>query len=173
MSHLNVEIKARCSDPDRVRRVLTEHGAAFHGTDRQVDTYFHCAQGRLKLREGNIEYALIHYDRPDHPGPKEAHVTLYHPPRDSALKQVLLRAFGVKVVVEKTREIYFADNVKFHIDDVDGLGGFIEIEAIDADGALGPDALHAQCRHYMDLFGIDPADLVDASYSDLLLPGRV
>ncbi|HUU22776.1 MAG TPA: hypothetical protein VM389_09600 [Phycisphaerae bacterium] len=63
----------------------------------------------------------------------------------------------------------FIENVKFHVDEVDGLGRFVEIEAIDADGALGPDTLHAQCRHYMDLFGIDPADLIDRSYSDLIL----
>ncbi len=170
MSPLNVEIKARCANPDRIRALLAELGADFKGADHQVDTYFNCPQGRLKLREGNIERALIHYHRPDQPGPKESHVTLYHPPRDPALKQALTNALGLLVVVEKTREIYFLDNVKFHIDDVAGLGSFVEIEAIDADGKLSPDTLHAQCRHYMDLFAIDPADLIDRSYNDMILP---
>jgi len=168
MSPLNVEIKARCDDPERVRKVLEERGADFRGTDHQVDTYFHCRTGRLKLREGRIENALIHYDRPDQPAPKPALVTLYHPPPDPALKAVLTAGLGVRAVVDKTREIYFIDNVKFHIDVVGPLGAFVEIEAIDADGSIGLEDLTAQCRGYMDLFGIAPADLIDGSYGDML-----
>lgn len=169
MSHLNVEIKARCDDPGRVRSVLAERNADFRGTDHQVDTYFHCPTGRLKLRQGNIENSLIHYDRPEKPGPKQAAVTLYHPRPDPALKAVLTEALGVRVVVRKTREIYFIDNVKFHIDTVEGLGNFVEVEAIDTAGDIGPEKLLAQCREYMTLLGIKRRDLVSASYSDMLL----
>jgi len=168
MSHLNVEIKARCSHTDAVRRVLKQRNAIFKGVDRQVDTYFGCSDGRLKLREGDIEYALIHYDREDAAGPKRATVTLYHPERNSALKELLTRALGVRAVVEKTREIYFIDNVKFHIDTVQGLGDFVEIEAIDAAGEIGEGALRRQCDVYMKLFGIRTDDLVACSYSDML-----
>jgi len=168
MPHRNVEIKARCSDPDRVRRVLTERGAGFRGTDRQVDTYFHCPNGRLKLREGDIEYALIHYDREDVAGPKPSDVTLYRPPRDPALKAALAAALGTRVVVRKAREIYFIDNVKFHIDAVDGLGSFVEIEAIDATGGIGAETLRAQCAEYVVLFGLRAQDLLAHSYSDML-----
>ena len=172
MSHLNVEIKARCNRPDAVRRILRQRGADFKGTDRQVDTYFRCRSGRLKLREGNIENSLIHYDRADEPGPKEARVWLCRLRPDPALRELLSRALGVRTVVRKTREIYFIDNVKFHIDDVEGLGGFVEIEAIDLAGALGREAMHAQCREYQELFGIRQEDLVADSYSDML-PGAV
>ena len=170
MSHLNVEIKARCEDPDRVRAVLIERKADARGTDHQVDTYFHCAHGRLKLREGNIERALIHYDREDQAGPKRAAVTLCHLPRDPELKAALVAALGVRVVVVKTREIYFIGNVKFHIDAVEGLGSFVEIEAIDAAGDIGPGKLRAQCDEYMALLGIARNDLVTCSYSDMLAP---
>ncbi len=168
MSHLNVEIKARCVDPDAVREALAARGADFRGTDRQVDTYFRVPTGRLKLREGNIENALIFYHRPDQPGPKEAHVTLHHPAAGGNLKAVLADALGVKIVVAKTREIYFIGNVKFHIDEVDALGSFVEIEAIDSDGGLGADHLRRQCDEYMAALAIDPTDLVECSYSDML-----
>lgn len=169
MSHLNVEVKARCARPDEVRRLLSERGADFKGTDRQVDTYFHCPTGRLKLREGNIENALIHYDREDRAGPKQAVVSLYQIRPDAALKEALSRALGVLVVVKKTREIYFIGNVKFHIDDVERLGSFVEIEAIDERGDIGRRPLQAQCQEYMELLGIEPQDLIEGSYSDMLL----
>jgi len=73
------------------------------------------------------------------------------------------------VVVDKQREIYFIDNVKFHIDRVEELGNFVEIEAIDKSGSLGEEQLQKQCRKYMNLLDIAEGDLVGESYSDLLL----
>ncbi|MFH1471482.1 MAG: CYTH domain-containing protein [Nanoarchaeota archaeon] len=73
------------------------------------------------------------------------------------------------VVIDKQREIYYIDNVKFHIDNVTDLGTFIEIEAIDKDGKIGKKELLRQCRLYMDLFGISKDALVSVSYCDLLL----
>jgi len=169
MSHLNVEIKARCGRAGEIRRLLIRRSAVCKGTDRQVDTYFQCPSGRLKLREGNIENSLIHYDRPDEAGPRQAVVTLYRAEPDPALKQALTEALGVLVVVRKTREIYFIDNVKFHVDEVEGLGAFVEIEAIDETGAIGAERLTQQCREYMELLGIRPEDLIGCSYSDMLL----
>ena len=168
MSHVNIEIKARCSDLSRIREILQNEKADFRGVDRQTDTYFPCSGGRLKLREGNIENALIYYHRPDQPGPKQADVSLCRVHPDPALRQVLAEALGVRVQVVKRREIYFLDNVKIHLDQVDPLGSFVEIEAIDADGSLGRDRLMEQCRHWMDRFGIRPEDLIDRSYSDMI-----
>ena len=71
-------------------------------------------------------------------------------------------------VVDKKREIYFIDNVKFHIDKVKGLGNFIEIEAIDKTGKIGKKKLLEQCNYYIKLFGIKNTDLLSNSYSDLL-----
>ena len=142
--------------------------ASFKGTDHQTDTYFATAAGRLKLREGEIENALIFYHRPNEPGPKQSDVTLYHPEPQSPLKAMLSEAMGVDVVVEKRREIYFIDNVKFHIDVVDGLGTFVEIEAIDEDGSIGVDTLRRQCAEYLKLFAIAEEDLLSTSYSDML-----
>lgn len=169
---VNVEIKARCAAPASVRRILRAAGAEFRGCDHQRDTYFFVPQGRLKLRQGVIENHLIFYRRPDARGPSRSEVFLYEPAQSELLHVLLCEALGVRVVVDKQREIYFVGNVKFHIDEVEGLGAFVEIEAIDSDGTIGLERLHEQCRSWMARLAIDPADLVDRSYSELLLARR-
>jgi adenylate cyclase class 2 len=77
MSHIIIEIKAKCADHEPIRQILLEKGADFRGTDHQIDTYFKVPNGRLKLREGNIENTLIHYERENEEGPKQSNVTLY------------------------------------------------------------------------------------------------
>jgi adenylate cyclase class 2 len=169
VSHINIEIKARCSDIDDVRSVLNQQVANFRGIDHQVDTYFRVPKGRLKLREGNVENALIFYDREDREGPKQSNVTYSKLTQPSNLKEVLLKSLGVLVVVDKQREIIFIDNVKFHLDQVKGLGTFVEIEAIDERGNIGRDRLFEQCQKYIKLLGIRTEDLLAKSYSDMLL----
>lgn len=164
-----IEFKARVPDPQKVEALLKSLHPVFKGEDQQVDTYFNSTEGRLKLREGNIENALIWYSRPNDRGPKKSEVLLYEPHPASHLKDMLLKANGVKVVVNKRRRIYFIDNVKFHFDDVMGLGQFIEVEAIDAAGDLGIEKLQSQCDHYAQLFGIKPEHYIDISYSDMLM----
>lgn len=173
MSFLNIEIKARCKNPDSIRRVLNQHNAIFKGQDNQIDTYFNCSYGRLKLREGNIEHHLIHYDREENAGPKKSIVTLYRPQPDSTLKEILTKSLGILVVVDKKREIYYIDNVKFHIDRVEGLGSFVEIEAIDSTGDIGEAKLRSQCEKYISLFSIQSSDLIKLSYSDMLLQLKI
>lgn len=165
--HINIEIKAQCANPKHIKQILESHKADFKGIDHQIDTYFSVPNGRLKLREGIIENALIYYKRNNQTGPKQSDVTLYKSESPKQLKQLLESAFGVKVVVDKRRAIYFINNVKFHLDEVTGLGHFIEIEAIDLDGTIGKEQLQAQCEHYMQLLNIKQEDLVETSYSDL------
>jgi len=163
------EIKARSGNQEKIRDILLLKHAIFKGTDHQIDTYFRVNRGRLKLREGQIENHLIHYHRENKKGPKLSNVSLYRSDPESNLKEVLTKAMGVLVVVDKQREIYFIDNVKFHIDVVQELGTFIEIEAIDETGIRGNDELLKQCEFYLELFGINKHELVSVSYSDLLL----
>ena len=168
MAHLNIEFKARCDNLEKVRALLEADGARFVGEDHQVDTYFRVPKGRLKLRQGTIEQALIYYERPDQPGPKASDVHLAPVAGGEALRMLLAAALGIRVVVDKRRAIYVADNVKIHLDRVEGLGTFVEVEAIDQRGDRDRARLEAQCRHYLERFAIAEADLVDASYSDLL-----
>jgi predicted adenylyl cyclase CyaB len=165
----NIEIKARCEDPRHIRDYLLSRHAIFKGTDTQRDTYFNVPHGRMKLRQGKIENALIHYQRDDQKGPKSSQVTLYPVHESNLLRSLLEKALGIKVVVEKQREIYFIDNVKFHIDIVKHLGNFIEIEAISEDEKISQETLQDQCLLYMQEFGIREEDLLNDSYSDQLL----
>ncbi|RXK58823.1 CYTH domain-containing protein [Lacibacter luteus] len=170
MSHKNIEIKARCVNPEFIRAYLLQQQARFVGTDEQTDTYFNVNNGRLKLRQGPIENALIWYSRENKAGPKLSEVKLFRVPANSdVLKEQLAFANGIKVVVKKKREIYFIENVKFHIDEVEGLGSFVEIEAIDTDGKLGLEKINTQCNYYLQAFKIPETDLLTHSYSDLLL----
>jgi len=169
MPHINIEIKARTIDQEKVRDILKSNNAEFMGVDHQVDTYFKVGSGRLKLREGKIENHLIHYDREDKRGPKKSSVLLYKYSPDQNLKEILTMSLGIFTVVDKEREIYFIENVKFHLDNVKGLGIFVEIEAIDKDGSIENEKLLEQCNYYLNLLNISKDDLVENSYSDLML----
>jgi predicted adenylyl cyclase CyaB len=169
MTQINIEIKARCNNQDFIREILKSHDAKFKGVDYQTDTYFKVNNGRLKLREGNIENSLVHYVREVKEGPKQSYVTFYKSVDKSSLKEILTKALGILVVVDKSREIYFIDNVKFHIDSVKDLGTFVEIEAINTDGSIGKDKLLEQCSYYLNLFKIPKSDLISNSYSDFLM----
>lgn len=166
--HLNIEIKARSNNVPAIRKFLEKNYTQHPGIDAQTDIYFDVPHGRMKLREGNIENALIHYHRENRSGPKASHVILYQTDPTKKLKDLLTAALNIKVVVRKTREIYFINNVKFHIDEVDGLGSFVEIEAIDKTGTIGENELMRQCQFYLTEFKIQDDDLVELSYSDML-----
>ena len=170
MVHINIEFKARCENPETIRKILLSQKPVFKGKDHQIDTYFNVESGRLKLREGNIENALIHYERPNVANAKQSTVLLHHPESDntSSLKEILTKTLGVLTIVDKEREIYFIDNVKFHIDYVMNLGHFVEVEAIDSDGSISIEKLQEQCDYYRDKFQISAEDLIEVSYSDLI-----
>ncbi|RYD72192.1 MAG: CYTH domain-containing protein [Sphingobacteriales bacterium] len=169
MSIKIVEFKARIKDPEAAEKKLLSLNPFFKGEDRQVDTYFNVLRGRLKLREGSIENALIWYERPNDAGSKLSNVLLYKHQPEPALKDVLIKANGIKVVVDKTRKIYFVDNVKFHFDEVKDLGRFIEVEAIDETGEIGVEKIQHQCDYYAAFFNVQPEEFMSSSYSDMLL----
>jgi len=167
MEHAIIEFKARCRDHAPIREILKQRNARYVGEDHQIDTYFRVSQGRLKLREGEIENSLIFYSRPNQAGPKQSDVALAKVPAQSDLRAVLEKALGVMVAVDKRREIYFLENVKIHLDRVEGLGEFVEVEAIGSAHEVG--ALREQCESYLSEFEISSEDLEEGSYSDLLM----
>ena len=169
MAHLNIEIKAMCENQNQIREILKSNNARYQGLDHQIDTYFKVNSGRLKLREGNIENFLIQYERENESGPKRSNVVLYKSEPNSSLKEILTKSLEILVTVDKKREIYWIDNVKFHLDSVLNLGNFVEIEAIDFKGNIGKEKLLGQCELYLNLFQIPKNNLISVSYSDLLL----
>ena len=169
MRVINVEIKAKSGNQDRIRDILRECNADFRGKDHQVDTYFSVSAGRLKLREGEIENNLIYYERPDKSGPKTSRCIIYPTDADSPLKRILENSMGIMVVVDKQREIYFIENIKIHLDLVKGLGTFVEIEAQGKESELIEEYLLDQCKRMMLDLGVHTKDLISESYSDLMM----
>lgn len=164
------ELKAHCAVPQDIEDLLYANEASFIGQDHQIDTYFKVPEGRLKLREGNIENTLIFYNRLESQGIKSSQVKFLklEEGQASPLKQILTSVHPTLIVVDKQRKIFFIENVKFHIDSVQGLGSFVEIEAI-GDTQQNFEELQKQCEYYQSLLGITKEDCIALSYSDLLL----
>jgi predicted adenylyl cyclase CyaB len=170
MKLLNFEFKAHLADATHVRAALKRLRARSLGSDHQVDTYFRVPVGRLKIREGRIENALIFYRRTNSARARRSNVELMLLPRRNSVRAMLSRALGVLAVVDKRREIYFVGNVKIHLDRVRGLGNFVEVEAMTRSGDIRK--VRAQAVKFKKLFAISRADIVPSSYSDLILNKR-
>ncbi len=169
MNIKNFEFKAKVENIEKYENKLLTLSPKFQGIDHQIDTYFNAQHGRLKLREGNIENSLINYDRQNVSGSKESQIILYQHQPDVALKNILTRQLGIKIIVDKKRKIYFIDNIKFHFDIVKNLGTFIEVEAIDNSEEFTSEELKSQCEKYFDFFELTEENTVDKSYSDLIM----
>jgi homotetrameric cytidine deaminase len=160
----NLEIKAQDADPRRTLEAALELGAEDGGELAQRDTYFGGARGRLKLREQTPgEPELIQYRRPDEEGPRTSEFRIVPVAADESLKEALDAALGTLIVVEKRRRLLLWEGVRIHLDDVDGLGTFVELEAPE-DGDQ-----EAKVERLTEALGI--GDPIAGSYSDLLLNG--
>lgn len=168
MNITNIEFKAKVSSIVEAEALLQNLDPVFKGLDHQVDTYFKVPNGRLKLREGNIEHALIQYQRSNLAGAKESSVILYKHKPDPALKQILTMQFGVLKVVDKQRKIYFINHVKFHFDHVASLGEFMEVEVINENNQFTKEELETECKRWIGFFNILPEQFVESSYSDMV-----
>jgi adenylate cyclase, class 2 len=164
----NLEIKAVDPDPPATLQAAFAFGAEDEGWLHQRDTYFHAVQGRLKLREAPPQPAeLIAYARAELTGPK---ISLYRvvPVTDHlALIDALTDSLGVRVVVEKARRLLRWRNVRIHLDHVDGLGDFVELEAV----AASPGGLEVERERVEELrtaLGVADEQLVSLGYADLM-----
>ena len=161
MNIKNYEFKAKVAEIQKYENKLLALNPDYKGLDHQIDTYFHVQHGRLKLREGNIENSLINYFREEIAGSKQSQLILYKHEPNIALKDILTKQLGIKIVVDKKRKIYFIDNVKFHFDVVENLGTFIEVEAIDDKEEFSIEYLKNQCDKYFNSFGLTEKNVVD------------
>ena len=167
----NLEIKARCADLDAARARALALCARPAGVDRQLDTYFRTAAGRLKLRESQLSGGqLVPYLRPDLPGPRRADYRVIPVEDPVGLKVLLAAILGVHRVVEKQREILLLGNVRIHLDRVAGLGSFLELEAVFDGSPAAEAAERLRVEALMRELGIAAADLIDGSYESLVPP---
>jgi homotetrameric cytidine deaminase len=167
----NVELKSRDPDPAGTLGRALALGATDHGEIEQRDTYFGGARGRLKLREqtpGDDE--LVAYHRPDDTEAQVSEYTRVAAPDAQALRDALDSAYGTTVVVAKRRRLLIWSDVRIHLDEVEGLGTYLELEAVaPEDSDLS--AEQAKIATLRKTLEIDDEDLIASSYSDLLLDG--
>lgn len=176
----NVELKARDPDPGRTLERALALGAEDRGEFRQRDTYYAGATGRLKLREHEaggspmwdelIEYSheLIGYARPDTAEARTSTYMRVPVPDVAPLHEALDAAYGTLVTVAKRRHLLIWEGVRIHLDDVDGLGTYVELEAV-AEPGSDLTAEHEKVERLRAELGIEDEHLVATSYADLLL----
>jgi homotetrameric cytidine deaminase len=168
---VNVELKARDPDPAATAARCLALGATSAGELRQTDTYFMARRGRLKLRaQSGGESELIAYERPDDAEPTQSTYVLAPVSAPDELTAALDAALGTVVVVSKTRRLFLWEGVRIHLDEVEGLGSFVEFEAVlrDAGDLATAQAKVAQLRSSL---GISDEALVPVGYADLMLDG--
>jgi homotetrameric cytidine deaminase len=163
----NVELKALDPDPVRSLAVCRELGAEDRGVLRQRDTYFRARAGRLKLREQDGSGAvLIQYDRPDAAAARESRYRLTRVEDPDDLRASLDAALGTLVVVDKERHLLLWEGVRIHLDTVEGLGSFVELEGVaPPESDLGPE--REKVERLRQALGI--GEVLTDSYSDRLL----
>ena len=168
----NVEIKARVADLSSLRERALALGARPARVLAQVDRYFEIDGGRrVKLREiDGATFELIRYDRPETDGVRTSDYTVE---RLGAGDPELAswRARDATCVVAKTRDLLLLDNVRIHLDRVEGLGTFLELEAV-VDDIHDERSCRVAVDRLLEAFGIEPDALLRASYSDLLRGSR-
>jgi predicted adenylyl cyclase CyaB len=169
----NVEIKARVADPAALRARVAARATAPPVALAQTDTFFDVPRGRLKLRDfGDGSGELIAYERPDVPGPKASAYERVGCADPAALASVLGRALGVRGRVVKRREVFVLGRTRIHLDDVAGLGSFLEIEVVLADGEPLEQG-EREARALLAALDVPAASLLAPAYIDLLEQGGV
>jgi predicted adenylyl cyclase CyaB len=167
----NVEIKARVADPAALRVRVAARATAPPAVLAQTDTFFRVPRGRLKLRErGDGSGELIFYERADVAGPRESRYARVACADPAALAGVLAGALGVRGVVRKRRQLFMIGRTRIHLDDVAGLGSFMEIEVVLADGEAAADG-EREARALLAALEVPAAALVAPAYIDLLEGG--
>ena len=164
----NIEIKAIAKNFSKQQKIAESIAGKPPEVLKQEDFYFNIPKGRLKLRVLSIKKGqLIYYERPDEPGPKVSSYQIYETNTPNKLIEVLDSSYGIRNIVRKTRHLYVYKRTRIHMDYVDNLGEFIELEVI-----MGRNDNHSngkeEARSLIKKLEIDDEDLINSSYIDLL-----
>jgi len=164
----NIELKARCPNLDDIREKAKTFGATFSEILQQTDTFFFTRSGKLKLRELNGSRAeLIAYHRADHVEVRASEYTIIPIADAVVLQQALGKTLGIKQTIIKTRELWLWRNVRIHLDQVKGLGSFLEFEAV-VSPEVNEETSSKNIAELRAALGIQNHQLIGLSYADLL-----
>jgi predicted adenylyl cyclase CyaB len=162
----NLELKATCADPESAHRIARSIGASDEGILCQTDTYFSVPEGRLKLREiEGVGSELISYRRPDATPARTSRFEICPVERPREMIRLLELLFGIRCVVRKKRSLYLFGATRIHLDQVDGLGSFIEFEIPGGDSRLNPEEI---LDRLVNEFRIGEGDVIRHSYVDMM-----
>lgn len=165
-SRKNLELKARIARIEEAEERARRLGATEGGLLRQVDTYFDAPSGRLKLREINgNEAQLIGYDRPEQDAQRYSQFRVVAVTDAAGMKALLTEAMGLRGTVSKHRRLYHWNDCRIHLDEVEGLGSFVEFEVLSQGNTCSD---WDRMETLMLQFGLRDQDAIRASYSDLL-----
>jgi predicted adenylyl cyclase CyaB len=164
----NIEIKARVHDFMSLKQKAEQLSDTPCQVIPQEDIFFNCPQGRIKLRELGPQHGqLVYYVRQDITGPKHSEYKIFETKDPESLKVILTEAFGIRGVISKVRYLYLAGQTRIHLDDVKGLGTFMELEVV-----LRPNQTDAEgqaiAENLMQRLGIQKGDLIETAYMDML-----
>jgi predicted adenylyl cyclase CyaB len=163
----NIEIKARLRDFAETRRRAEALSGGPAQVIEQEDTFFRSPRGRLKLRVLADRAQLIFYERPDTNGPKRSDYHVFETADPENLKIALALALGVRGVVRKTRRLYLVGQTRVHLDEVEGLGHFLELEVVMRPGQPDEEGQEL-AEDLMSRLGVAAADLLEGAYMDLM-----
>jgi predicted adenylyl cyclase CyaB len=167
---LNLELKTRCTNLVRAEEIACRLGATPGGMLHQVDTYFKTSNGRLKLRQINRAAGeLIYYERSEDSAVRWSNYFTAVVPDCAAMRDVLTRTYGVHMQVEKERMLYLYRKARIHLDQVEGLGSFIEFESpVHTESDEERERARSIMNELISAFGLDAKDAIQASYADML-----
>jgi predicted adenylyl cyclase CyaB len=164
----NIEIKARIHDLPGLKKRVAAISDTVGELIPQEDIFFNSPQGRLKLRIlAPDQGQLIYYERPDNSGPKQSDYFISQTAEPATLTDVLSRSYGVRGIVRKERWLYWIGNTRIHLDEVEGLGSFLEFEVVLSAGQTIQEG-QSIAAALMSRLDIAESDLVDSAYIDLL-----
>lgn len=165
----NIELKIKIDKISALERSLIRIGAKRVGVLIQIDIYYYSKSGRLKMREiNNKEFQLIHYLRPDSSTHKisQYQIVEFDKISGKTMENILQDVLGVMVVVKKKRILWMYGNTRIHLDKVEGLGEFLELESVVKDGVA---AARKEYDYLMKVLNLNSYPKEKKSYSDLLL----
>ncbi|KPJ61589.1 MAG: hypothetical protein AMJ46_00335 [Latescibacteria bacterium DG_63] len=167
----NIEIKAWANDFQRQQELAVAISDTPPEHTSQEDIFFNVPRGRLKLRVfGDKSGELIYYSREDTISPRVSHYSIFRTHEVETLRTILSSSLGVRGLVRKRRTVYRAGDIRIHLDRVEDLGDFIELEYVMRDDTVEPEAVRA-VRALMPRLHIEESDLIGAAYIDLVTGG--
>ena len=164
----NIEFKAQLIDLESAHATARNLSGKGPEILRQTDVFFPCPQGRLKLRIFDDNHGeLIFYERADAPGPRRSNYRIARTADPYTLREILEHLSSVSGTVEKVRSLYIVGQTRIHVDQVKGLGSFLEIEVVLKEQQSDAEGLHI-AQTFAKEFGIMENHLIHVAYVDLL-----